>query len=59
MAFYKRAGAKYFMAMANHHDNLDLWDSTYQPWSSVMVGPKKTSSPAGLRPRVAKGCLLR
>jgi len=39
---YKNAGAKYFMAMANHHDNLDLWDSTYQPkWNSVKMGPKK------------------
>ncbi|RXG26823.1 alpha-L-fucosidase [Leeuwenhoekiella palythoae] len=39
---YKNAGAKYFMAMANHHDNMDLWDSTYQPnWNSVKMGPKK------------------
>lgn len=41
VALYKRAGAKYFFAMANHHDNLDLWDSKYQPWNSVNVGPKK------------------
>ena len=27
--------------MANHHDNLDLWNSTHQPWNSVAVGPKK------------------
>jgi alpha-L-fucosidase len=27
--------------MANHHDNLDLWDSKYQEWNSVRVGPKK------------------
>ncbi len=38
---YKKAGAKFFAAMANHHDNLDLYDSTYQPWNSVKVGPKK------------------
>jgi len=38
---YKRAGAKYFVAMANHHDNFDNWDSKYQPWNSVNVGPKK------------------
>ncbi len=38
---YKRVGAQYFFAMANHHDNLDLWDSKYQPWNSVAVGPKK------------------
>jgi alpha-L-fucosidase len=39
--FYKDNGAKYFMALANHHDNLDLWNSTYQPWNSVAVGPHK------------------
>jgi len=27
--------------MANHHDNLDMYDSTYQPWNSTRVGPKK------------------
>ena len=41
MALYKRAGAKYFMAMANHHDNLDLWASRGQPWNATLVGPKK------------------
>ena len=41
VALYKRAGAKYFFAMGNHHDNLDLWDSKYQEWNSVKVGPKK------------------
>ncbi len=38
---YKRAGAKYFVALANHHDGFDMWDSKYQPWNSVNVGPKK------------------
>jgi alpha-L-fucosidase len=41
VALYKHAGAQYFMALANHHDNLDLWDSKHQPWNSVRVGPKK------------------
>ncbi len=41
VGLYKRAGAQYFFAMANHHDNLDMWDSTYQPWNSVAVGPKR------------------
>ena len=39
--FYKDNGAKTFMALANHHDNLDLYDSKYQPWNSVALGPKK------------------
>ncbi|RYG68380.1 alpha-L-fucosidase, partial [bacterium] len=41
LRLYKEAGAQYFVALANHHDNLDLWDSTYQPWNSVRVGPHK------------------
>lgn len=41
VSLYKRAGAQYFFAMANHHDNLDLWDSKYQEWNSTRVGPKK------------------
>ncbi len=41
VALYKRAGAQYFFAMANHHDNLDMWNSKYQSWNTVRVGPKK------------------
>jgi alpha-L-fucosidase len=41
VALYKRVGAQYFFAMANHHDNFDMWDSKYQPWNSVAVGPKQ------------------
>lgn len=39
--FYANCGAKYFMALANHHDNFDLYDSKFQPWNSVAVGPKQ------------------
>jgi alpha-L-fucosidase len=38
---YRRVGAQYFFALANHHDNLDLWDSRFQPWNAVSVGPRK------------------
>ncbi len=41
LAFYKANGAKYFMALANHHDNFDNWNSKYQPWNSVALGPQK------------------
>ena len=41
VALYKRVGAQYFFAMANHHDNFDLYDSKYQSWNSVNVGPRK------------------
>ncbi len=41
LQFYKENGAKYFMALANFHDNFDNWNSKYQPWNSVNVGPHK------------------
>ncbi|WP_372938156.1 alpha-L-fucosidase, partial [Seonamhaeicola sp.] len=39
--FSKENGAKYIVALANHHDHFDLFDSSYHPWNSVNVGPKK------------------
>ncbi|AYL96793.1 alpha-L-fucosidase [Mucilaginibacter celer] len=41
LGLYKQAGAKYFMALANHHDGFDLYNSTYQSWNSTRLGPKK------------------
>lgn len=41
MKLYKEAGAQYFVAMANHHDNFDNYASSYQEWNSVNLGPKK------------------
>lgn len=38
---YASAGAKYFMAMGQHHDNYDCWDSPYQEWNSMNIGPKR------------------
>lgn len=38
---YKRAGAKYFVALANHHDNFDTYASTYHPWNTTRIGPRK------------------
>jgi len=38
---YVKAGAKYFVALANHHDNFDCYDSSHHPWNSVRIGPKK------------------
>ncbi len=35
LAFYKANGAKYFMALANN------WNSKFQPWNSVALGPQK------------------
>ncbi|MFT3705283.1 MAG: alpha-L-fucosidase [Agriterribacter sp.] len=41
MRLYKESGAKYVMILGTHHDNFDNWDSKYQPWNAVNVGPKK------------------
>jgi alpha-L-fucosidase len=41
IALYKRAGAKFFTALAHHHDNFDCFDSKYQPWNSLVAGPKR------------------
>ena len=41
MARYQAAGAKYFVALATHHDNFDNWDSRWHEWNSVRVGPHK------------------
>ncbi len=57
MALYKRAGAKYFVALANHHDNFDCYDSKYQPWNAVHIGPKKDL--VGLWEKAARAAGLR
>ncbi len=41
MDLYTQAGAKYFVSLANHHDNFDCYDSSYHAWNSVRIGPKK------------------
>jgi alpha-L-fucosidase len=42
VALYRKAGAKYFVAMANHHDNFDMYNSRFQPeWNSTRIGPGK------------------
>ncbi|MBR4757396.1 MAG: alpha-L-fucosidase, partial [Bacteroidaceae bacterium] len=38
---YYAAGARYFMAMGQHHDNYDCWDSPYQEWNSMNIGPQR------------------
>jgi alpha-L-fucosidase len=38
---YHDAGARFLLIQGVHHDNFDLWNSKYQPWNSVNVGPKR------------------
>jgi len=39
VSLYVEAGAQFVGVMAVHHDNFDLYESTYQPWNSVKMGP--------------------
>jgi alpha-L-fucosidase len=38
---YKKAGAKLFIALANHHDGFDAWNSKHQPWNASNMGPHR------------------
>ena len=38
---YQAAGARFLMIQGVHHDNYDMWNSKYQPWNSVNIGPKR------------------
>ncbi len=38
---YKKAGAQYFVALANHHDNVDTYASSHNPWNTTRIGPRK------------------
>lgn len=41
IARYKNAGARLFIALANHHDGFDAWNSRHQPWNSANIGPHR------------------
>ena len=41
VGLYKKAGAKYFMSMAVHHDNFDMWNSKHNRWNAANMGIKK------------------
>ena len=38
---YEKAGAKFFIALANHHDGFDTWASKHQPWNAASIGPHR------------------
>ena len=40
-SLYKRAGAKFFIALANHHDGFDTWNSKHHPWNAQNIGPHR------------------
>jgi alpha-L-fucosidase len=41
MDLYVRAGAKLFVALANHHDGFDTWNSAHHPWNARNIGPHR------------------
>ena len=41
IGLYKAAGAKYFVSLAGHHDNFDMFDSAHQDWNVTKLGPKR------------------
>ena len=41
VGLFSKAGARYIVPVAVHHDNFDCWDSRLHKWNSVRVGPKK------------------
>ncbi len=38
---YKKAGARFFFALANHHDGFYCWNSKHQPWNAQRIGPHR------------------
>jgi alpha-L-fucosidase len=56
-AIYRDAGAQFLLVQGVHHDNFDLWDSRYQPWNSVRIGPHRDL--LGEWARAARGAGLR
>jgi len=38
---YQDSGARFLLIQGVHHDNFDNWNSTYQPWNSVNMGPHR------------------
>lgn len=38
---FERAGAKFVVLVAEHHDGFALWDSSYTRWCAARIGPKR------------------
>lgn len=37
---FKKSGARYIVPVAEHHDGFSMYNSTFNPWNSVKMGPK-------------------
>ena len=40
-ALFQKAGARYVMPGAQHHENFAMWDSNVTPFNSMQMGPKR------------------
>ena len=40
-ALFRRAGAKYVVPVAEHHDGFAMWDSALTRWNAAKMGPKR------------------
>jgi alpha-L-fucosidase len=40
-ALFKKAGARYVMPGAQHHENFAMWDSKVTPFNSMQMGPRR------------------
>src|ERR1700679_1761261 len=38
---YKKAGARYVVPGAQHHENFAMWDSKVTPYNAMQMGPKR------------------
>jgi alpha-L-fucosidase len=38
---YYDAGARFLIVQGVHHDQFDNWNSRYQPWNAMKLGPKR------------------
>ena len=40
-ALFKKAGARYVMPGAQHHENFAMWNSEVTPFNSMRMGPRR------------------
>ncbi len=38
---FKESGARYVVPVAEHHDGFSMYNSTFNPWNSVKMGPRR------------------